>query len=107
MEGSETESRSGGSPKSQIAVRCAKAAILLSSLKSSPYGCLKSVTDDQDELKEKQKLVREIEDLQKEVAWERIKSKQMRLHCSIDVILQVMVVLTVSTFLLVLSFMSR
>ncbi|KAJ6759704.1 hypothetical protein OIU79_024715 [Salix purpurea] len=93
--------------KSQVAIRCAKAAILLSKLKSSPNRHLTTSIDDQGEEKEMliKTMVREIGDLKMELARERLKIKRIKLCGLMEVILQVMTVLSISTFLLVIVLM--
>ncbi|OAY58142.1 uncharacterized protein LOC110610027 [Manihot esculenta] len=88
--------------RSQVAIRCAKASILLYSLKSFPNRHFKTTTNDKD----KDLMMEEIRDLKIKLTRERIKSKRIKLCGLVEVILQVMVVLSFSTVLLVLAFKS-
>jgi hypothetical protein len=56
-------------------------------------------------LQEKEMMMREIGDLKMELARERLKSKRIKLCGLMEVILQVMAVLSISTFLLVIVLM--
>eukprot|EP00258_Populus_trichocarpa_P001771 XP_002301051.2 uncharacterized protein LOC7495153 [Populus trichocarpa] len=103
MEGAEKMESKDKPLKSQVAVRCAKAAILLSLLKSFPNRHFTTSIDDQRE--EKEMMMREIGDLKMELARERLKSKRIKLCGLMEVILQVMAVLSISTFLLVIVLM--
>ncbi|KAG6784275.1 hypothetical protein POTOM_009964 [Populus tomentosa] len=103
MEGAEKMESKDKPLKSQVAIRCAKAAILLSLLKSFPNRHLTTSIDDQRE--EKEMMMREIGDLKMELARERLKSKKIKLCGLMEVILQVMAVLSISTFLLVIVLM--
>ncbi|KAB1204071.1 hypothetical protein CJ030_MR8G028350 [Morella rubra] len=82
--------------KSKMLIRCAKAAFLLSALKSFPNLSMNSTTDDQDE--EEEMVRREIEELKMELARERLKNKKMKLCGLMEMVLQVAVVLSLSTF---------
>uniref|UniRef100_A0A6N2N3T0 Uncharacterized protein n=1 Tax=Salix viminalis TaxID=40686 RepID=A0A6N2N3T0_SALVM len=88
--------------KAQVAIRCAKAAILLSKLKSFPNRHLTTSIDDQGEEKEMliKTMVREIGDLKMELVRERLKNKRIKTIGLMEVILQVVTVLSISTFLL-------
>ncbi|KAJ6340096.1 hypothetical protein OIU77_007946 [Salix suchowensis] len=86
--------------KSQVAIRCAKAAILLSSLKSFPNRHLTTSIEEKEMMIKT--MVREIGDLKMELARERLKNKRIKLCGLMEVILQVMTVLSISTFLLVI-----
>ncbi|KAJ6391513.1 hypothetical protein OIU77_025486 [Salix suchowensis] len=106
MEGAEKMESKDKPLKSQVAIRCAKAAILLSSFKSFPNRHLTTSIEDQGEEKEMMKtMVREIGDLKMELARERMKNKRIKLCGLMEVILQVMTVLSISTFLLVIVLM--
>ncbi|KAJ0086035.1 hypothetical protein Patl1_08519 [Pistacia atlantica] len=87
------------SVRSQVAIRCAKAAILLSSLSNRHS---KATINDGDE--EKEMLKRDMEDLKVEMVRERMKSKKIKLCGLVEVALQVSVVLFVSSFFLMLAF---
>lgn len=56
-------------------------------------------------MQEKEMMMREIGDLKMELARERLKSKRIKLCGLMEVILQVMAVLSISTFLLVIVLM--
>ncbi|CAK7347137.1 unnamed protein product [Dovyalis caffra] len=88
MEGAEKMQSNDKPLKSQVAIRCAKAAILLCSLKSFPNHHLTTSIDDQGE---QEMMMREIGDLKMELARERFKSKRIRLCGLMEVILQVTV----------------
>ncbi|XP_011016400.1 PREDICTED: uncharacterized protein LOC105119904 [Populus euphratica] len=103
MEGAEKMESKDKPLKSQVAIRCAKAAILLSLLKSFPNRHFTTSIDDQRE--DKEMMMREIGDLKMELARERLKSKRIKLCGLMEVILQVMAVLSISTFLLVIVLM--
>ncbi|KAG5229962.1 Retrotransposon-derived protein [Salix suchowensis] len=111
MKGAKKMERKDEALKSQVTIRCAKAAILLSSLKSFPNHHLTTSIDDQGEDKKKSEMemmktmVREIGDLKMELARERLKNKRIKLCGLMEVILQVMTVLSISTFLLVIVLM--
>ncbi|GLU16192.1 hypothetical protein SLE2022_326370 [Rubroshorea leprosula] len=89
--------------KSPIAISCAKAAMLLSSLKSSPNYLLESTNNDEDE--EKEMMKREIGHLRLELTRERLKRRRIKLCGLMELILQV-VVLMISSFFLILAFKS-
>ncbi|XP_057994602.1 uncharacterized protein LOC131168760 isoform X1 [Hevea brasiliensis] len=104
--------------RSQIAIRCAKVCILLYSLKAFPNRHFKTTSNGQDEsdskflcaleiyLREKDLMMEEIRDLKMKLARERIKCKRIKLCGLMEVILQVMLLLSFSTVLLVLAFKS-
>ncbi|KAL5779696.1 hypothetical protein ACOSQ2_010433 [Xanthoceras sorbifolium] len=85
--------------KSQTAIRCAKAAILLSSLSNRN---MKATIDNEDEEKEMMKM--EIGGLQLVLVRERMKSKKIKLCGLMEVVLEVMVVLLFSSFVLMVGF---
>jgi hypothetical protein len=135
MEGSDMEAMDDAL-KSKIVVRCAKAAFLLSALKSSPNRYVNSTTDDQHEVtksrlslslslslsiyiyiicenflsillfwnlpQEVELMRREIRELKMELARERLKNRRIKLCGLMEVVLEVTVVLCVSTFFLML-----
>ncbi|XP_038996649.1 uncharacterized protein LOC120121331 [Hibiscus syriacus] len=100
MEGTEGETIEGA-PSSQIAVRCAKAAFLLSSLISYSNSVLQSAENDE---LEKEKMTREIENLRVALVKERLKIKQIKQHGSMELILQVIFVTLISSFVINLAF---
>ncbi|KAK2659741.1 hypothetical protein Ddye_006274 [Dipteronia dyeriana] len=81
------------SMKSQTAIRCAQAAVLLSSL--SNRNMKATINNEEDEEKE-----REIEDLKVELVRERMKTKKIKLCGLMEVVLEVMVVFFFSSFIL-------
>ncbi|GAY41622.1 hypothetical protein CUMW_060860 [Citrus unshiu] len=85
--------------KLQIAIRCAKALNLLSSLRNCD---LKATTNDDDEEKETMKRI--IGDLQVELARERLTTKKLKLSGLMELVLQVAVLLFVSAYLLIIAF---
>ncbi|KAK9271130.1 hypothetical protein L1049_026719 [Liquidambar formosana] len=101
MEGVEFESKDEPL-KSQIAIRCAKAALLLSSLKSFPSCTLRSPHHDEDE--EREILMRAVADLKLELVKERMKSRRIKLCSLTEVLLQVMVMLSLWSFCLMFVF---
>ncbi|KAA3454285.1 hypothetical protein EPI10_010228 [Gossypium australe] len=90
MEGTEGEFQDGAR-KLQIAIRCAKAAFLLFSLKSS----VKRVND---EPEEKEKIIREIENLRVAFVKERLKINKIKLCGLTELILQVVFGILISCF---------
>ncbi|KAJ6340088.1 hypothetical protein OIU77_007942 [Salix suchowensis] len=100
MEGAEKMESKDEPLKSQVAIRCAKAAILLSKLKSLPNRHLTTSIEEKEMLIKT--MVREIGDFKMELARERLKNKRIKLCGLMEVILQVMTVLSISTFLLVI-----
>ncbi|GMY17282.1 Retrotransposon-derived protein [Fagus crenata] len=82
--------------KSNVLIRCAKAAFLLSALKFP-----NSTTDHQDE--EKEKLRREMREMEMELARERVKNKKIKLCGLMELVTQVALLLSLSTFLLMLA----
>ncbi|KAA8538083.1 hypothetical protein F0562_027691 [Nyssa sinensis] len=104
MEGIEFESRDAAL-KPKIAVRCAKAAILLSSLKTTKNRCLNSTNRREDESEESEMLQwKAMEDLRGELARERMKNRRMRLCSVMELLLQITLLLSLWTFCLVLAF---
>lgn len=112
--------------KLQIAIRCAKALNLLSSLRNRD---LKATTNDDDEvytiilscsiessillqsckfsssiLQEKETMKRIIGDLQVELARERLTTKKLKLSGLMELVLQVAMLLFVSAYLLIIAF---
>ncbi|XP_039024521.1 uncharacterized protein LOC120157486 [Hibiscus syriacus] len=99
MEGTEGETIDGA-PRLQIAVRCAKAAFLLSSLKSYSNSVLRSAENDE---LEKEKMTREIENLRVALVKERLKIKQIKQRGSMELTLQVIFVTLISCFVIKLA----
>uniref|UniRef100_A0A6N2LWX7 Uncharacterized protein n=1 Tax=Salix viminalis TaxID=40686 RepID=A0A6N2LWX7_SALVM len=105
--------------KAQVAIRCAKAAISSLQAQIVPKSPLdnfnrRSGRDPMcllywNSLQEKEMLiktmVREIGDLKMELVRERLKNKRIKLCGLMEVILQVVTVLSISTFLLVIVLM--
>ncbi|ESR47234.1 hypothetical protein CICLE_v10003721mg, partial [Citrus x clementina] len=96
--GKEMETKEEG-VKLQIAIRCAKALNLLSSLRNRD---LKATTNDDDEEKETMKRI--IGDLQVELARERLTTKKLKLSGLMELVLQVAMLLFVSAYLLIIAF---
>ncbi|KAJ7965709.1 Mediator of RNA polymerase II transcription subunit like [Quillaja saponaria] len=89
------------SRKSQIALlRCAKAAFLLSSLKSFPNLHQNSATDHYHQ--DKELLKREIEELKIELVNERLKNKRIKLCDLMEFIVLVLWILSLWSFLLMI-----
>ncbi|KAK5832608.1 hypothetical protein PVK06_016410 [Gossypium arboreum] len=89
MEGTEGEFQDEAR-KLQIAIRCAKAAFLLSSLKSS----VNRVNDEPEE----EKIIREIENLRVAFVKERLKINKIKLRGLTELILQVVFGILISCF---------
>ncbi|XP_050207593.1 uncharacterized protein LOC126657014 [Mercurialis annua] len=85
--------------------RCAKAAILIYSLKSSPNRHFNSSIDRENEV-EKDLLVKEIRDLKMKLAIERIKKNRIKLCSLTEVMIQMTILLSFCTLFLVLVFQS-
>ncbi|XWS15004.1 hypothetical protein CRYUN_Cryun35bG0057300 [Craigia yunnanensis] len=100
MEGTEGETKDGAR-KLQIAIRCAKAAFLLSSLKSSVNRVFEAANNDESE--EKEKMRREIENLRVELVKERQKIKKVKFCGLMELILQVILVMLISSFFMKLA----
>ncbi|XP_059630285.1 uncharacterized protein LOC132273323 [Cornus florida] len=92
--------------KSHIAIRCAKAAILISSLKSTGNPWLKSTEDDKDEYEERETMMlkRAVEELKKELVRERVKSRKMRLCSVTESLLQITILLSLWSLFLMIFF---
>ncbi|KAK6246062.1 hypothetical protein QQP08_022729 [Theobroma cacao] len=101
MEGIEEKTRDEAR-KLLIAIRCAKAALLLSSLKSSVSRVFEAANNDEDE--EKEKMRREIENLRVELVKERLKIKKIKLCGVMELILQLILVMLISSFHMTLAF---
>ncbi|WCJ44469.1 hypothetical protein M5689_025135 [Euphorbia peplus] len=85
--------------------RCAKAASILSSLKSSANRKFKTrIHDDEDEEKNLMMMVKEIGDLKIKLARERIKSKRIKLCSITEVILQIVLALSFFVVVLMIAF---
>ncbi|OMO93791.1 hypothetical protein CCACVL1_06346 [Corchorus capsularis] len=95
MQGAEEESREEA-PKVQIATLCARAALLLSSLKSTMIRGFEAAIND--EIEEKEKMRREIEKLKVELVKERVKMKKIKLFGSMELILPLILVILISSF---------
>ncbi|XVE55495.1 hypothetical protein DITRI_Ditri03aG0163200 [Diplodiscus trichospermus] len=100
MEGTGGETKDGA-PKLQLAIRCVKAAFLLSSLKSSVNSVFESANIE--EIEEKEKMWREIENLRVELVKERLKIKKIKLCGLMELILQVILVMLISSFFMKLA----
>ncbi|MBA0808340.1 hypothetical protein Gohar_024088 [Gossypium harknessii] len=102
MEGTEVEGRDKDR-KLQIAVRRAKAALLLSSLKSSVNRVFEAANNDKFKTQVKEKMRREIESLRVELVKERLKMKKIKFCGMVDLILQVILVMLISSFFMKLA----
>ncbi|KAK5832105.1 hypothetical protein PVK06_015905 [Gossypium arboreum] len=102
MEGTEVEARDKDR-KLQIAVRRAKAALLLSSLKSSVNRVFEAANNDECETQVKEKMRREIESQRVELVKERLKMKKIKFCGMVDLILQVILVMLISSFFMKLA----
>ncbi|XVF36718.1 hypothetical protein REPUB_Repub19eG0082200 [Reevesia pubescens] len=96
MEGTEGEGRDEDHRKLVIAIRCAKAALLLSSLKSTVNHVFQAANYDESE--EKEKMRREIGNLRVELVRERVKMKNIKLCGVMELILQLILVMLISSF---------
>ncbi|KAM1316094.1 hypothetical protein ACFX10_019594 [Malus domestica] len=104
--GGETQTKNGGggAMRSDVAIRCAKAAFLLSSLKSSPNRRVSTAIDDDDDeiAEEKEMLKKEIGDLKVTVARERLRNKRIKVCGLLEVLLQLALLFAISAFLFML-----
>ncbi|XVF39510.1 hypothetical protein PTKIN_Ptkin01aG0040400 [Pterospermum kingtungense] len=97
MEGTFTERETKDEARRlQIAIRCAKAAFLLSSLKSSVNRVFEAATKDESEDKEKMRI--EIENLRVELVKERVKMKKVKLCGMMELVLQIILVMLITGF---------
>ncbi|KAK8580334.1 hypothetical protein V6N13_143445 [Hibiscus sabdariffa] len=97
MEGTEVEARDEDR-KLQIAVRGAKAALLLSSLKSSVDRVFEAANNGETETLVMEKMRREIESLKVELVKERLKIKKIKFCGSMELILQAILVMMIASF---------
>ncbi|CAN6542741.1 hypothetical protein ACFX2I_019546 [Malus domestica] len=104
--GGETQTKNGGggAMRSDVAIRCAKAAFLLSSLKSSPNRRVSTAIDDDDDeiAEEKEMLKKEIGDLKVTVARERLRNKRIKVCGLLEILLQLALLFAISAFLFML-----
>ncbi|TQD69193.1 hypothetical protein C1H46_045274 [Malus baccata] len=104
--GGETQTKNGGggAMRSDVAIRCAKAAFLLSSLKSSPNRRVSTAIDDDDDeiAEEKEMLKKEIGDLKVMVARERLRNKRIKVCGLLEILLQLALLFAISAFLFML-----
>ncbi|KAM0971778.1 hypothetical protein FF1_019661 [Malus domestica] len=104
--GGETQIKNGGggAMRSDVAIRCAKAAFLLSSLKSSPNRRVSTAIDDDDDeiAEEKEMLKKEIGDLKVTVARERLRNKRIKVCGLLEILLQLALLFAISAFLFML-----
>ncbi|KAM2323058.1 hypothetical protein PS1_019933 [Malus domestica] len=104
--GGETQTKNGGggAMRSDVAIRCAKAVFLLSSLKSSPNRRVSTAIDDDDDeiAEEKEMLKKEIGDLKVTVARERLRNKRIKVCGLLEVLLQLALLFAISAFLFML-----
>ncbi|XP_022138206.1 uncharacterized protein LOC111009432 [Momordica charantia] len=103
MEKVEAESRDEAM-RSRTAFRCAKAAFVLSSLKSSQNHYLRATV--YEIVKEKEKLRKTLGDLKVELARERLRNKRIKLCGLMEFVLQILLVITLSSFFFFIAFKS-
>ncbi|XP_050124228.1 uncharacterized protein LOC126601551 isoform X3 [Malus sylvestris] len=101
--GGETQTKNGGggAMRSDVAIRCAKAAFLLSSLKSSPNRRVSTAIDD-DDYEIAEMLKKEIGDLKVTVARERLRNKRIKVCGLLEILLQLALLFAISAFLFML-----
>ncbi|KAG6698953.1 hypothetical protein I3843_08G045600 [Carya illinoinensis] len=87
--------------KSKVVIRCAKAALLLSEIKSFPNRCMNC--EEYDRFEGDEMLRRKIGELKISLVRERLKTKRIKLCGLMEVVLQVALVLSLSTFFLTLT----
>ncbi|OMO93777.1 hypothetical protein CCACVL1_06354 [Corchorus capsularis] len=80
----------------QIATRCVKAALLLSSLKSTMIRVSEARNNDQD--KEEEKMRREMENIKVELVKERLKMKKIKLFGWMELIIPLILVVLICSF---------
>ncbi|XP_041021968.1 uncharacterized protein LOC121263200 [Juglans microcarpa x Juglans regia] len=97
MEGADMEAKE----KSKVVIRCAKAALLLSAIKSFPNRSLNS--EEYERFEEDEMLRRKIGELKIALVRERLKTKRIKLCGLMEVVLQIALVLSLSTFFLTLA----
>ncbi|XAR62160.1 hypothetical protein NMG60_11016801 [Bertholletia excelsa] len=102
MKGGDVENKDEA-VKTQIAIRCAKAALLLLSLKCSRNRRLVSAEDSQHEERE-QRLRTEADDLRRRLFKERVEHRRIRLCGVMELLLQVVILLSFWTLCLMLAF---
>ncbi|XP_028078836.1 uncharacterized protein LOC114280660 [Camellia sinensis] len=102
MEGIDVESKDEAL-KSQVAIRCARAAMLLSSLKCSPKRRLDSPNDLEHRERE-MKLKRDSEDLRRKLVRERVKNRKLRLCSVTELLLQMGILMSLWTLCLIIAF---
>ncbi|KAK6940153.1 hypothetical protein RJ641_029684 [Dillenia turbinata] len=88
--------------KPEIAIRCAKAANLLYSLKCVVNRSLESATDN--DIKARNAMKKAVADLKMELVKERMKSKSIKFCSLAEFLLQVMIVLLLWILCLMLAF---
>ncbi|GAB2290625.1 hypothetical protein Dimus_024904 [Dionaea muscipula] len=84
--------------RSQIAIRCAKSAMLLLSLKSSDHHLRSETAADHEEVNEKQRMLRTINDLRMQLLRERMKARKSKLCSLMEFVLQIVLLLSLFTF---------
>ncbi|GAB4861215.1 hypothetical protein Ancab_036373 [Ancistrocladus abbreviatus] len=89
--------------KSQIAMRCAKSAMLLLSLSKSSSPNLRLETPDLQE-EEKKKMMMKIQNLRIELTRERMKNRKMKLCSLMEFVLQILLLLSLWSLALLLAF---
>ncbi|MCD9639103.1 hypothetical protein HAX54_023406 [Datura stramonium] len=84
--------------KPKVAIQCAKSAILISSLKNTT---LDSANINQNKNEEN---LKEVEELKMEMFKQKLKNKRLKLCSVMELLIQVMVLLSIWTMLLLLAF---
>ncbi|KGN60336.1 uncharacterized protein LOC105435036 [Cucumis sativus] len=102
MEDVEAETKNEAMRGSKTAIRCAKAAFLLSSLKSSQNRQLRATVHEQ--AKEKKMLGKTVGDLKIQLARERVRNKRIKLCGLMEFVLQLLLVLSLSSLFLFAAF---
>ncbi|XP_057469248.1 uncharacterized protein LOC130758381 [Actinidia eriantha] len=101
MEGIEIENKHEAL-KSPIAIRCAKAALLISSLKCSANRLLDS-TNNSEHKEREMELRREAEDLRRKLVRERVKIQRMKLCSVMELLLHMAILLSLWILCLMLA----
>ncbi|KAA0038606.1 hypothetical protein IC582_006977 [Cucumis melo] len=102
MENVEAESKDEAMRGSKTAIRCAKAAFLLSSLKSSQNRQLRATAHEQ--AKERKMLRKTVGDLKIQLARERLRNKRIKLCGLMEFVLQLLLVISLSSLSLFVAF---
>ncbi|KAM3342525.1 hypothetical protein P3S68_027491 [Capsicum galapagoense] len=84
--------------KPKIAIQCAKSAILISSLKNTTLDSASINKNNNEEY------LKEVEELKMEIFKQKLKNKKLKLCSVTELLIQVIVLLSVWTMLLLLAF---